>query len=256
MALKYDETGPVLMTKWANENLKRGQFYTRSQIIERYRAAYPDFKRSTVARRLEIMCVNILNRDPRAKPGAGLDLFFKESSDQIRLWEPDTDPAPIYRADLESRRTLTHIDSEQYESTESEDEQGGDTFALEKDLQNFLARNLDRLESGLKLYEGEGNSGIEYPAGNQRRIDILAVDKDGDFVVIELKVSRGYEKVTGQLQRYMAWIERELAGQKNVRGIIVANEITEDLVLATSLIADRIKLFEYSLSFQIQQKER
>ena len=100
-----------------------------------------------------------------------------------------------------------------------------------------------------------GFSGIEFNAGG-RRIDILAVDVEGAFVVIELKVSRGYDRVIGQLQRYMGWVEANLAGQRRVRGIIVASEITEDLILATSLIADRVKLFEYSLSFSIKQKER
>ena len=67
-------------------------------------------------------------------------------------------------------------------------------------------------------------------------------------------MSRGYDRVIGQLQRYMGWVEANLADGQAVRGIIVASEITEDLILATSLIADRVMLFEYSLSFQIQQK--
>jgi endonuclease len=244
------------MVKWAKENLKPGQLYTQSQIVDWFRATYPQDALSAIKRRVAIMSVNITNRDPRAKPGSGSDLFFKESSGQIRLWEPDSDPPPIYRTGIEARAIPTSDDDQDYEATPADNVEGGDTFALEKDLQNFLVRNLQRLEPGLKLYVADGISGIEYPAGNNRRIDILAVDSNGAFVVIELKVSRGYEKVIGQLQRYMAWIERELADQQTVRGIIVANEITEDLILATSLIADRVKLFEYSISFQIQQKER
>jgi RecB family endonuclease NucS len=41
---------------------------------------------------------------------------------------------------------------------------------------------------------------LEFPAGD-RYIDILAVDAQGSFVVIELKVSRGYDRVIGQLLR-------------------------------------------------------
>jgi RecB family endonuclease NucS len=39
---------------------------------------------------------------------------------------------------------------------------------------------------------------LEFSAGD-RYIDILAVDAQGSFVVIELKVSRGYDRVIGQL---------------------------------------------------------
>jgi len=72
-------------------------------------------------------------------------------------------------------------------------------------------------------------------------------------VVIELKVSRGYDRVVGQLMRYMAWIGKNLAEPtQKVRGIIVAREISEDLLLACSLLAN-VQLFEHELSLTLQQ---
>jgi len=53
------------------------------------------------------------------------------------------------------------------------------------------------------LYEDEDINGIEFPVGG-RFIDILVLDGNNDYVVIELKVSRGYDRVIGQLMRYMA----------------------------------------------------
>jgi RecB family endonuclease NucS len=125
-------------------------------------------------------------------------------------------------------------------------------FAYESDLRDYLAKNLQIIESGLRLYEEEGITGIEFPVGG-RFIDILAIDSNGDFVVIELKVSRGYDRVIGQILRYMAWIEQNQAniGQK-VRGIIVARKISEDLMLACSLMAN-IDLFEYELSLSLKR---
>lgn len=52
------------------------------------------------------------------------------------------------------------------------------------------------------------------------------MDANGDLVVIELKVSRGYDRVVGQLIRYVAWIKKNLAeANQQVRGVIVAREI-------------------------------
>ena len=96
-----------------------------------------------------------------------------------------------------------------------------------------------------------GEIGVEFPVGG-RFVDLLAVDANRSLVVIELKVSRGYDRVVGQLLRYMGWIEKNLAedGQA-VRGIILANEISEDLKLACSRVAD-IALFEYEIAVKVK----
>ena len=84
-------------------------------------------------------------------------------------------------------------------------------------------------------------------------VDILAVDGNRDLVVVELKVSKGYDRAIGQLLRYMAWIERNLAepGQK-VKGMIIARRISDDLSLATSNVRD-VQLFEYQLSISLDR---
>ncbi len=126
---------------------------------------------------------------------------------------------------------------------------------LKKDLQNFLVKNLDLIEPGLELYENEGITGTEYTAGN-RFADILATDSDNDLVVIELKVSKGYDRVIGQILRYMAWIEKNLADEsQKVRGMIIARQISEDLKLACSKIAD-VELMEYELSVKIKKNKQ
>ena len=86
-----------------------------------------------------------------------------------------------------------------------------------------------------------------------RFIDILAVDKDDNLVVIELKVSKGYDRVVGQLLRYMGWIKNNLAepGQ-GVRGIIIARFISEDLLLACAGLQN-VQLFEYELSIRLRE---
>jgi RecB family endonuclease NucS len=136
-----------------------------------------------------------------------------------------------------------------------EDEEPNPTaFAYESDLKNFLSKNLHVLEPGLKLYEEEGITGVEFPAGG-RFIDVLALDPSGAYVVIELKVSRGYDRTVGQLRRYMGWVAKNHAAPgQAVRGIIVAREISQDLILACSGLSD-VELFEYEMSVSVKKLE-
>jgi hypothetical protein len=125
-------------------------------------------------------------------------------------------------------------------------------FAYEKDLQKYLVRNLSIIEKGLKLYQTDGVDGEEfYVSGTSRRIDILAVDKDNNFVIIELKVSRGYEKVVGQALFYQSSI-KTIFKQDKVRAIIIAREITSELKTATQFLPD-FELFEYQLSLTLNK---
>ena len=105
---------------------------------------------------------------------------------------------------------------------------------------------------GLKLFEEEGITGIEFPAGG-RFIDILAIDKGGALVVIELKVSRGYDRVVGQLLRYMEWIQRhQAASGQSVRGVIVAKSVSKDLRLACARVRG-VSLYEYDLNVALRR---
>jgi hypothetical protein len=123
-------------------------------------------------------------------------------------------------------------------------------FAYENDLRNFLVKNLSIIEKGLKVYNSNGISGEEYfVPETSRRIDILAVDKENTFVVIELKVSRGHEKVVGQTLFYQSSI-KTIFKQDKVRAIIIAKEISAELKTATKFLTD-FELFEYQLSMTL-----
>jgi len=182
------------------------------------------------------------------------DLLFKVASGQFRRYMLGTDPAPIHElveGDVAREEAIASESEEDEGSTEALP--GSSQFALEKDLQRYLADNLGCIEAGLTLFEDEDIKGLEYPAGGGRRIDILAIDKAGGFVVLELKVEKGYDRVVGQLLRYMNWVRKELAepGQR-VRGIIVCRTMSEDLRLACESIKD-VELFEYKLSVTVSR---
>lgn len=132
--------------------------------------------------------------------------------------------------------------------------ESSDEFAYEHDLRDYLARNLHIIEPSLKLYSEEGIAGVEFPVGG-RFIDILAIDGSGGYVLIELKVSKGYARVVGQLLRYMGWIKKNQAEPNQaVSGVIIAKQISTDLVLACSGLSS-VSLFEYSLSVSVKRIE-
>lgn len=123
-------------------------------------------------------------------------------------------------------------------------------FAAEADLRDFLAKNPDCIEQGLRVYQhSDGRSGIEFHFLGGF-IDILAVDRDQRFVVIELKVGRGRNKVIGQLVYYMGWVDKNL-GNGPCRGMIIAKEISDDLVLAVQRVPG-VSLFRYKLSVSVE----
>jgi RecB family endonuclease NucS len=104
------------------------------------------------------------------------------------------------------------------------------SVSLEKDLINYLASDPSLIEEGLELMEKE------YDTKNVGRIDLLCTDKNRDFVVIETKKGKESDKVVGQIQRYMGWINRNLAKNgENVRGLIIVNEFDEWLDYAVSV---------------------
>ena len=217
--------------------LQPGQSFARQQAIDWFAQHYPKIKRGTVQAHLIRLSTNAPTRlHYNARPNED-DVFYQLDGSHFRLYDPAHDPAPI-------REKGVMPDPEDPEPA------GSAEFAYEADLRNYLAKNLSIIEPGLKLYQDEGITGIEFPVGG-RFIDILAVDAKGSLVVIELKVSRGYDRVVGQLMRYMAWIRKNQAeSDQDVRGVIVAREISEDLLLACSLLPD-VQLFEYELSLKL-----
>src|SRR5262249_17240118 len=104
-------------------------------------------------------------------------------------------------------------------------------------------------EPGLRLYDQNGKSGVEFPV-EDGRIDILATDANNHFVVIELKVGRGRNRALGQLLYYMGWVDKHL-GNGQCRGIIIAKDIPEDLVLAVQRVPG-VSLYSYKLAVSVE----
>jgi hypothetical protein len=100
-------------------------------------------------------------------------------------------------------------------ATKPSDEEDETSISLEVDIENALVLNLSQLEAGLHLYQEGDRTGqqfqISFDAKKQGRIDILAVDEVGNFIVIEIKAGEADRDVCGQIQGYMGWVKEHLA---------------------------------------------
>ncbi len=145
------------------------------------------------------------------------------------------------------------LNSDRTEEEDEEERIEGTSFAYEEDLRDYLSSNLSVIEPGLKLFKDEsGVEGIEYPIdADNKRVDILAIDKNNIPLIIELKVSRGYEKVIGQCLYYKNRL-KQVVNSTKVRIIIIAREITPQLKIATEDLSD-VELFEYKLSVKLER---
>jgi len=232
-------TTEMMKEYFVSIGLQGEKTFKRQELYDWFNKNYPEVKKGTLYGHLVKLSVNASSRKHH--------YFRADGSDDI-LYQTDTDTFRLYNKETDNKPEPSEI--------EPTDEEKGQEFIYEKDLQNFLARNMSIIEPGLKLYEDEETkkNGLEYPV-DRRYIDILALDKNDNFVVIELKVSRGYDKVVGQLLRYKNWIKRNIAeNSQSVRGIIICKEITDDLLLACDGLDD-IELFDYELFLKLHKRE-
>jgi endonuclease len=235
----YDKPVRFLMRDMADDLARKtDDSFTRQQAEDWFQQKYPKIKKTTVACHLIRLSTNAPSRVHYRPVPKEDDVFFQVDGGHFRRYDPKKDPLPIG-----DNIVPPIIDDEQTNA--------GSEFAYEHDLRDYLARNLQLIEPGLELYEEDEIDGVEFPCGG-RFIDILAVDPAGDYVVIELKVSRGYDRVVGQLLRYMAWVQQNHADGKKVRGAIVAREISSDLQLASSFLPN-VTLYEYSMSVALKK---
>ena len=243
-----------LLIDFANENLEmEGSTFSPADAIRWFGEKYPNIKKGTVNAHILMMSTNSRSR-LNWSPKEHHNVFYSLGSGTYRRYRPAHDPPPIMKAG-DSPSSSVQTSSEDFGLGELEsqrDYSGGAEFAFERDLQNYLVKNLESIEPGLKLYNQHGITGVEYPVGG-RRIDILAVDSEDNLVVIELKVSKGHDRVIGQILRYMGWIKENLAEEEQtVRGIIIAKDISDDLKWACS-VTQGITLKEYSITFSLDK---
>ena len=130
------------------------------------------------------------------------------------------------------------------ESTEEVETAIEATFGLERDLQVALRANIEQLEQGLSIADDQKEHNV--PSG---RIDILAKDRKGVSVVIELKAGTADRDAVGQILSYIGDLQTD--GNHAVRGILVAGDFMPRAIAAAR--AANVVLRKYSFNFCFEQ---
>lgn len=116
-------------------------------------------------------------------------------------------------------------------------------FQLEQDLQAAVRAQLDKLEPG--LVEDDGGREISVATG---RIDIVARDKDGKPVAIELKAGPCPTGALEQVLGYAADLEDERG--EEVRAYLIAGSFSDRTrAAARRMTGLELRTYEFSLRF-------
>ena len=118
-------------------------------------------------------------------------------------------------------------------------------FAMERDMQVALRRNVSALETGLTIIDDGAERSVD-----SGFIDILCEDLSGETVVIELKAGNTGSRVVGQILGYMGDLIAE-DEPKAVRGIIVAHSFDKRTLSAARAIPN-LKLVSYAIEFSFE----
>jgi hypothetical protein len=102
----------------------------------------------------------------------------------------------------------------------------------EAHVESMLAENPGVIEAGLTVI------GRQYSAPPVGRIDLLCKDKNGNYVVIELKKAGATTvSIIDQVTRYMGWVKTNLASRGGVvRGIIIVGSPDEKLTYSAMAV--------------------
>ena len=116
-------------------------------------------------------------------------------------------------------------------------------FGLERDLQLALRGNIDQLEAGLSIVDGDKEQTVA-----SGRIDITARDQHGITVVIELKAGIADRDAVGQI---LAYVGDLMDKEPGVRGVLVAREFTPRAVSAARAAA-KVRLVRCGFRFNFE----
>ena len=117
------------------------------------------------------------------------------------------------------------------------------SISLERDIEDHLVHHLDAIESDLRLIGRQVTTDVG-------RVDILAEDKKGSRVIIQVKVGEAKDSAIGQIARYLGWYSKTEG--KTARGILIAGDFPEGLRYAAAAVSN-LNLISYRVQFTFER---
>jgi len=211
--------------------------FTPIDVIRLIHRKRPEVKANTIRAHMMGCTPNHPSHKHYAMPH---DIFYYLPNRKYRLLKPEEAVKPV--------------EEPIPEEPEAVEESREFSYEFERDLEHHLVENLEAIEPGLRLYVQDKETDGEQFVTDVGTIDVLALDKNGDFVVIEIKGSEATDKAVGQLLRYMGWVKKKLAKQERVRGIIIAKKASDELKYAVSNL-ENVAVKEYEVQFNFRDVE-
>lgn len=242
------------MVKEAVEHL--GGATTNVAVRDWILGRYPDTRTNTIACQVIVCTVNHASRihyseNQKQRSATGpQDFLFRPAKGEL-VWYDPTKHGEWEIAETDDGSLIVRGAGQEVPqpvmATAAPGE--GSTFAAEHHLRDYLVKNLSVIEEGLELFSEADRDGVEFNT-EMGRIDILAVDKEGGLLVVELKVERGPDQVCGQILRYLGWVKRHLAKGRPVRGLIIAKHISDRIRYALADVPN-VTVREYELNIRL-----
>lgn len=118
-------------------------------------------------------------------------------------------------------------------------------------VRDYLSNNLDELDTGLTVFLGADECGDAVHTTPLGDIHILAEQRGGDLVVINIESNEHPITACASLLGQVAWVKENLADGREVRGIFVAQGITDELLYVVSA-SPSIQVCEFELLVKIR----
>lgn len=225
------------------EAIKKLKIAKPRDIMDFVRENYPEVEIKKHSFRADIIGCSVNHTSSHHYMGNLKFLFYKKEDGTYQLYDPEKHGKWIVDgkgARLAGQDVDEDIDGEEIITNEA-------VISLERDLEDYIVRNLEQIEEGLRLFSKENVTGRQFNT-NIGRIDVLLTDKDDNFVVLELKAGTANYSVIGQILGYIHEIRQNVANGKEVKGIIIADEFEKRLIAAVSEIP-HVSLKKYRINF-------
>lgn len=229
----------ITCTQAIREEFKeKDQILTTEQIIDQIQKKYPgNWKEITI--RTHLIGCSINHKSSKYYPTFQKFLYTIQPG-KMRLFDPEKEDK------FEKLSSGLKVQFVSAGPVPIEREPFGVNLSIQKDLRNYLTKDIALLEPGLKLFTEEGLN-VSVKAA---KIDVLATDSTGSLVVVKLKGATAHISTLGEILKSITSIKNEI-GQRSIRGKIVAEDFDNEIILAVRK-SSNVSLVKYMVKYDFE----